>query len=250
MKILLLDVETAPAQAYIWSLWDKFVPLDRVIEPGYTLCWAAKWVGQRDVMFASTHHNGPDEMLAKLYALMNEADAIITYNGDRFDLPTINKELLERKWGPAAPTHSIDLYKTVKREFRLLSNKLDFVCKTLGLGTKVKHKGMELWKGCMDNDPASWRTMRTYNIRDVKLLEKLYHYLLPWIKQHPNHGLYTDADRPVCPNCGSSHVQSRGFSYTKTLKYHRWHCQSCGTWMRSRTNCSTPKDKANVLVKQ
>jgi len=249
IKILLLDIETAPGIAYIWSLWDKFIPIDRLISPGYTLCWAAKWLGKSDIIFRSVYHDGKDVMLSDLYNLLDEADAIITFNGDKFDLPTINREFLEAGITPPSPTHSIDLYKTVKSKFRLMSNKLDFVCQVLGIGSKVKHKGMSLWQECMSGVDKSWNTMRTYNRRDVILTEKLYKYLIPWIQQHPNHALFTDKDRPVCTNCGSHHVQSRGIQTTKTLEYKRFHCQNCGNWMRERTTCSTKQTRERTLVK-
>ena len=249
MRVLLIDIETAPGVAYIWSLWDKFIPIDRLIKPGYTLCWAAKWLGSSDIMFRSIYHDGKDVMLQELYDILSSADAVITFNGDKFDIPTINREFLEAGITPPSPAHSVDLYKTVKRRFRLMSNKLDFVCQTLGIGGKVKHKGMALWYECMSGVDKSWNKMRIYNRRDVVLLEKLYKYLLPWIQQHPNHALFTDKDRPVCTNCGSHHVQSRGIQTTKTLEYKRYHCQNCGNWMRERTTCSTKQTKARTLVK-
>jgi len=149
MRVLLIDIETAPGVAYIWSLWDKFIPIDRLIKPGYTLCWAAKWLGSSDIMFRSIYHDGKDVMLQELYDILSSADAVITFNGDKFDIPTINREFLEAGITPPSPAHSVDLYKTVKRRFRLMSNKLDFVCQTLGIGGKVKHKGMALWYECM-----------------------------------------------------------------------------------------------------
>ena len=51
MKKLILDIETAPHRVYAWGLWDQNIYIDQIEEPGYTLCWAAKWHGKNKVMF-------------------------------------------------------------------------------------------------------------------------------------------------------------------------------------------------------
>lgn len=250
MKILHLDIETAPHIAYIWGLRDKFIPLDRLIEPGYTMCWAAKWHGGRNpVMFRSLFEHGKEETIHSVHALLEEADAVVHYNGNKFDIPTLNQEFMFMGLNPPAPSKHIDLLRTARSRFRLPSNKLDYVAQVLGLGNKVKHKGMTLWHECMQGDEKAWNTMKRYNKKDVLLLERVYNKLLPWIPNHPNRALYVDSpDKPVCPSCGSTHIHSRGVERTKTMVYRRFQCQSCGTWARGRTNITSPEHKAHTLV--
>lgn len=246
----MLDIETAPNTAFVWGLWDRFVPIDRLVESGYTLCWAAKWLGQKEVMFDSLYESGTTGMLKRIHKLMEEADAIVTYNGAKFDLPTLNREFIIHGLEPPAPYKSIDLLKTVRKQFRFTSNKLDYVCEVLGLGNKVKHKGMSLWVGCMDNDPASWVTMEEYNRGDVILLEDLYLKVLPWIPNHPNHGLYIDdleEDEHICPNCGGNDAKPRGFAYTGTGKYQRYKCGDCAKWFRGRTSL-VPRNEGKAIM--
>jgi RNase P subunit RPR2 len=100
----------------------------------------------------------------------------------------------------------------------------------------------------MAGDEKAWRMMKKYNCQDVKLLEKVYLKLLPWIHNHPNMNLFNRADRPVCTNCGSHHLQSRGYSRTKTQVYRRWQCTDCGKWQRGKVNDTTPEQKRNTLV--
>lgn len=250
MRLLHLDIETAPHIAYIWGFRDKFIPIDRMIEPGYTLCWSAKWHGAKNpVLFKSIYKHGKEEMLYAIHELMSQADAIAHYNGNKFDIPILNQEFMLLKMDPPAPAKQIDLLQTARRRFRLPSNKLDYVAQVLGLGNKTKHKGMQMWHDCMQGDERAWKTMETYNKRDVRLLERVYNRLRPWIINHPNMALYMDnPNKPVCPSCGSTHVQSRGVEHTKTMTYRRFQCQSCGTWSRSRTNITSPEHKANTLV--
>ncbi len=234
-RILLLDIETAPHRVYAWGLWGQDIHLDQIEAPGYTLCWAAKWLGPRQkMMFASVYAQGRDLMLENIYDLINEADIVVHYNGTKFDMPTLNKEFLIEGWSPPLVYKQVDLLYTARRQFRLASNKLDWVAQSLGLGKKTRHKGMELWRDCMAGDMAAWQVMERYNKRDVVLLEKVYNALLPWITDHPNLALYTGENRPACTNCGSLHVIKRGYYYAKTRRYRRWSCADCGANMRAR----------------
>lgn len=212
------------------------------------MCVASKWHKQSGVNFLAEWQEGHKEMMLALRDLMTEADLVVHYNGDKFDLPTINKEFVYYGITPPAPYKSLDLYKIVRRNFRFPSNKLDYVSQQLGLGAKTKHEGFDLWVKCMEGKEVAQKKMERYNKRDVFLLEKLYKHLLPWVNNHPSYALYADSSRPLCSNCGSHHVQSRGYAYTKTMRYRRWECQSCGKWMRSKVNETTANQKLNTLV--
>ncbi len=233
-RILLLDIETAPHRVYAWGLWGQDIYLDQIEAPGYTLCWAAKWLGRREMQFASVHRDGRKAMLKRIYRLIEEADIVVHYNGTKFDMPTLNKEFVIEGWPPPSSYKQIDLLLTARRQFRLASNKLDWVARSLGLGRKMKHKGMELWRGCMAGDPASWRIMERYNKRDVGVLEKVYLALRSWVVNHPNVALYTGEKRPACTNCGSLRVIRRGYYYAKSRRYRRFSCKDCGANMRAR----------------
>lgn len=230
MKLLLLDIETAPHLSATWGLYDQNVALDQLLEPGYTLCWAAKWHGDKEVMFESIV-TGERKMVRRVHKLLGEADAVCHYNGTKFDIPTLNKEFLLQDLKPPAPFREIDLLKTARQRFKLASNKLDFVAQELGLGAKTKHKGMALWLGCMKKNPEDWKVMETYNKQDVLLLEKVYDRLLPWIVGHPNLSVMEDAE--CCPKCGSESFQARGRAISAGGVYSRFQCNDCGGWFKA-----------------
>ena len=248
MDILQIDIETAPHLAAIWGPRQTYISPDNVIEAGYTLCFAAKWYGKPGVEFYSTYHDGNETMVKAAWDLLNRADAVIHYNGTKFDIPTLNGDFLECGLGVPAPYHEIDLLKTVRQRFRKYSNKLDEVAKWLSLGSKVQHKGLQLWLECMGGDAAAWRKMRQYNIQDVRLLERVYNELQDWIKTHPNHALYTDDTRPCCPKCGSRQLTRQGYAHTKTQTYQQFKCKKCGSWSRKRTTALAPDKREGVLV--
>lgn len=230
MKILLLDIETAPHLVTVWGLFQQNVAINQIIQPGHTLSWAAKWHGKREIMFDSVQKSKPRQMVRRIHELLAEADAVVHYNGTKFDIPCLNKEFLLHGFQPPAPYKQVDLLRTARSKFRLASNKLDFVAQSLGLGKKTQHKGHDLWLGCMNKDPASWRVMERYNKQDVVLLERVYDRLLPWIRHHPNHA--QDGGH-VCPKCASPKLQARGFAVSTTRRYQRWQCTSCGAWSQS-----------------
>lgn len=227
MKILILDIETAPSLAYVWKLWDENIPLDRLISSGYLLCYAAKWHKKKEVIFKDKRDS---DMHQSIHDLMSEADAIVHYNGNRFDIPILNKELLMQGMSPPSPAKQIDLFQVVKSKFKFTSNRLDHVTQELGLGGKSGHSGFKTWIGAMNDDEKAWNSMRKYNIQDIKITEKLYNRLLPWIEGHPNHNLY---EGNGCPSCGKDTLIRRGLARTPTRLFQRWHCKSCGRWCRS-----------------
>jgi hypothetical protein len=234
LKLLFLDIETAPNVAWVWGIFKENIPIDRIISSGYVLCWAAKWLGSDDLLFDSIYKSGSKRMLKSIHKLLDEADAVVHYYGSRFDIPTLNKEFLLNGLTPPSTYKQIDLLKVARAQFKFTSNKLDYVAQQLGVGKKVKHAGYELWIKCMDKDPAAWDQMESYNKHDVVLLEAVYHRLLPWIPNHPNYALYSPQGAEVCPNCGSEHLTKRGFSYSAASKYQRYQCKGCGAWSRSK----------------
>jgi|TARA_R110000796_G_scaffold64443_4_gene149315 DNA polymerase elongation subunit (family B) len=244
-KILVLDIETSPNIGMHWGLWQQNISINQLIESSTILCWAAKWVGDRKVHFASILESSPKEMIKKIHKLVDEADAIITYNGKRFDMPTLNREFLLHKLPPPSPYKDIDLLQTARSKFRFVSNKLDYVAGELGVGQKTSHEGMPLWSNCMAKDKKSWKLMKKYNINDVKLTEEVYLKLQGWLVTPFNHNTHSHGH--VCPSCGGTHLQKRGFSIVGANSYQRFQCIDCGKW--SKSNKASKELKKDSFIK-
>lgn len=226
-KILMLDIETVPGQGYLWSLFDNFVPLERLIAPGRVVCWAAQWYGSKEVHFgAEWHEGGAAAMLGRLHTMMTEADAIITYNGDKFDLPKLHGEFIRLRLPPLPKIPSIDLYRKAKK-LGLMSGKLEYVAKYFNIGQKIKTAGFRLWVGVMNSDPKDQARMERYNKQDTRLLGRLYRLMRPYLDNHPYLGIGSGAE---CPHCGSRKVHKRGIRRTKAFFIERLHCRTCGAW--------------------
>lgn len=231
MKILCYDLETQPTTAYVWAAWKQNVAPIQVLDHGKVITWSAKWVGEKQTYFGAEWEptlNGKD-FIERLYDMMNEADALLTYNGDSFDQKVFNTELMKRRLPPAAPSKSIDMYKVVKQRFRLFHSRMDTVAAALGIEGKTDTGGFELWKGVMEGDPKARKKMEKYNRQDIKVLEDIYNILRGWIKNHP-----VQEGSETCPNCGGTKFQRRGTYKTKVNVYQRYQCKDCGSWHRSR----------------
>ena len=181
-------------------------------------------------MFDSVFHSSEKKMLKGIHRLLSEADVVVSYNGKKFDVPTLNKEFLLNDMPPPAPYRQIDMLQVSRGNFRFQSQKLDNVAQALGLGQKTSHEGFQLWVKCMKRDPKAWAKMKAYNMNDVVLLENVYNRMLPWIKNHPNANLYND--RPGCARCGSDKVTARGTAKTISGVYQRYQCNGCGGWLK------------------
>jgi uncharacterized protein len=227
----LLDIETAPMLADVWGLFNQNIGLNQLRDGGGLLCFTSKWLGEDHVTFRSDHRHGLDEMLRVAHMQLEAADAVVGWNTRRFDLPKFNTEFIQKGLRPPSPYQHIDLLDTAKKRFAFPSNKLQYVSTALGFKGKVSHEGHGLWVKCMEGDEEAWRLMEEYNRQDVQLLEDLYWKFQPWIVNHPSRAAFNDAD--VCVNCGSEHLQKRGYARTAQSTYQRYQCQACGAWSRS-----------------
>jgi DNA polymerase elongation subunit (family B) len=238
-RILILDIETAPNIAYVWRFFKENVGAKQVIQNSYMLSYAAKWLNDDRVFYEDLSNQHEAEMLKKLHPLLDEADIVVAHNGDGFDLPHIQGRFLMHNIKPPAPYKQVDTVKVARKEFNFPSNSLEYLSNVLDLvikkGQHKKFPGFELWLGVLRNDPEAWAEMKKYNIDDILVLEQLYLKMLPYMRFHPNVGVFDDnGEEHVCPKCGGKHVQKRGFAYTNVGKYQRFQCNGCGGWSRSR----------------
>ena len=100
MKILFVDIETAPNLAYCWGLFDQNISHDQLEESSYILCWSAKWYGKPKIHFASAEKKTAQNVLKPIHALLDEADIVIHFNGKKFDVPVLNREFVKHGLTP------------------------------------------------------------------------------------------------------------------------------------------------------
>lgn len=226
-RILLIDIETVPGIGYVWNQRDKFMPIERLKEPGRAVCAAYQWLGETEVHFAAEwKEGGRKAFLTEVRDALMAADAVVTYNGEGFDFPVMLGEFLVENILPPGPLTSIDLYKVISK-MRFFSGKLAYIAPLLKIGAKVKHEGFSLWPKVMARDPKALEKMERYNKQDTRLLARGYKRMRPFIYNHP---YIRVPQEKACSVCGSHHLQHRGARYTKSYRIERFQCMKCGSW--------------------
>lgn len=239
-RILILDIETTPMQAYVWKRWKENISLDQTIAEWFMICWSAKWLGEGGTFGDCCT---PDEMLEEddmricysLWNVLNEADIVIAHNGSHFDIPMINSRLAIHGFLPPSPYRQIDTLDVAKKSFKFSSNKLD----ALAGYFNIEHKDptdFKLWKACMEGDQEALNYMFSYNKKDVEILEQVYYKIRPWIKNHPNLATINMTKELLCPVCGSHNVIPipGKFSGTAISQYQVYRCKDCFAVVRGR----------------
>ncbi|SRR6266498_794693 len=251
-KLLFVDIETRPTEAYTWSLFKANIGVNQIIRPGGMMCFAATWSGSEHPMeFYSDWKDGHEGMVIRAWELLDQADAVCHYYGSAFDVKHLNAEFLLQGFPPPSPFKQIDLKLAVSKQFRFPSNKLQFVAEVLGLQGKEEHEGFNLWAKCLDETHPdhlnALARMESYNKRDVELLEECYEILLPWLPFVPNRHLY-EMGRG-CPACGANaeFVVDAGYYYTSLSKFTQFRCTVCDSYCRSSKRESGVKVQGSVL---
>lgn len=238
-RVLFLDIETAPAVGFFWGKTYQ-TDIIKVIRPSFMLSFAYQWQDKGAVKFVGLPEVTPHYevnlendffLLKALHKVMDEADVIIAHNGDRFDLPTIQARFARYNMAPPRPYKTIDTYLVCKREFRIESNRLNFVAQYLGIGEKIPHTGLDLWERCMKGDTLAWGVMERYNKHDIYLLKEVYARIRSFIRNHPDLTVYDFADR-TCPTCRSTHVNIRGYGMNAKSQYVMFGCVDCGKYFK------------------
>jgi hypothetical protein len=253
-KILILDIETAPVQGYVWRLWKQNVYIDQVESDWFMLSWAAKWLFDSeifsDVLTPEESLSEDDERISKsMWEFVDHADVIIGHNVDAFDMPKLNTRWLIHGINPPSPYRTVDTKKEAKKRFLFSSNKLDFIARVLGTPVKMDDGGFNTWKGCIHGEKDSLLLMEEYNREDINVTEEVYLKLRPWIKNHPNLGLYYNDDGIRCRVCGSENLTwEDGKCYATPLnKYSVVRCDECGAIGRARESAITKNKNKSLL---
>jgi len=259
VKVLCFDLETFPILGAVWSLWNNNVGISQIERDWSILSYAAKWVGSgmivENVMYNDVRFqadiNDDTILLAELWELLNEADIVLTKNGDRFDIPKLNARFVMNGFPPPSHYKSIDLDKICKRHFGFTSRKLEYLSSELNEKfKKLKHSkfaGYEMWKQCLARNIEAFDECKEYNKHDVLATEELYYTLAPWSDKLPSFHLYSENEEWKC-NCGNTKVKHVGYAYTALSKFDKYQCTACNKNIRGRTNLLTAEQKQAIMM--
>lgn len=252
-KVLTLDIETAPITAYTWGLYKQNIGLNQIKTDWHLLAWAAKWLGEKDVHYMDNRRakNVTDDkrILKGLIALLNQADIVVTQNGEQFDLKKINARAVINRLPPVKPVASTDILKEGRKVFSFTSHKLEYVADKINRKyKKLKHEkypGFELWAAILKGDQRAWKEMEIYTKYDVLSTEEIYTTIQGWIATQAISSFHDDS-KMRC-RCGSTNLWKEGYAYTPAGKYQIYRCKDCGKWPRSPINLLSAEKRRNTL---
>ena len=228
-RVLTIDIERVPGVARAFDSRVEWIRPDMWVTPPRTVCFAARWYGDKTPLFSAEWAG--DDLARASWALFDEADAVITYNGDKFDIPHLKAAWFETGLGPPRPFKSIDLIKSV-RQFKFPSSSLDYVTRRLGRPGKVHKYDVAEAEAAVNGDEHAQKAFRRYNVGDVELTEWLHDRLLGWMPTHPHLGAPTD-DK-VCNQCGSDKLKLQATRYRAVvIDYALFRCDKCGANVRA-----------------
>ena len=121
----------------------------------------------------NTYDSFLQEDFPRLWTLLEKADMFITYNGDHFDIPLLNKYYKKAEHGDLTKIRSLDILKEIKNSYGRRM-KLDQVAEgTLGVNKSANGLEAIVW----------WRNgeiekIKKYCLDDVRITKDVYEYAL------------------------------------------------------------------------
>lgn len=254
-KILVFDIETAPITAYTWGIYDQNIGLNQIKDDWYILSWGAKWYGDpaNKVMYQDNSKAKDirnDKSLVKgLWKLLDEAEIVITQNGDKFDIKKFNARAAAHGLPPVGSFKSTDTLKESKKVFSFTSHKLEYMTNLLNKKyKKLKHEeypGFDLWKAILEGDKRAWVVMKKYCIHDVLATEELYQNIQGWIKTQNLASYY--ADTKLRCHCGSLNIKPYEVRRLASGHFQGYKCQDCGKRLQGKTNLLSVEKRKSLL---
>lgn len=233
IRRLFWDIETSPNVCLSFRIGYNVTLLpESIVKERAIICIGYKWEDDDHVTVLRWDAHQNDKALLKAFVkVANEADEMVAYNGDRYDIGWFRTRLLKHGYTPRPGYKTVDPLQWAKRLLNFNSNKLDYVAQYLGVGKKHK-TGFDLWKRiAWGRDADALKQMCDYCAQDVRVLEKVWAKLRLIAPAKTHAGVLAGGDRWTCPHCGSANVQKHKTRYTAAgTAYHQMVCKDCGAF--------------------
>ncbi len=234
LKISFVDVETSLKKSQHFQTRKVTIPWDCVEEDTKILTWAAKDLYTGEIEHDSCHYHAGNkrsittdlQVTKSLLKHLNKCDIVVWHYGNGFDHPIIKSRQMQLGLKAPKPFKSVDTLVGAAG-IGFTSKKLDALGHYLGVGRKVPHSGLQLWKDYQRGVKEAQEKMVEYNIGDVDLLKDVYLKLLPTMMNHPN--LSVMLEERVCSQCGQPDIkETKGQYMYYSKKYALHECNTCG----------------------
>ena len=257
VKALTIDIERLPGQVSVQHrgftidgpVWDlnalkhvigRRIHADDVIEWPRTICAAARWYGEEDVMFAAEWEvGGYDAFMRQVWSWVDEADILIGHNMAAFDSKHLMSGWAEMGLPAPSPFKVIDTLKIARGSLNMESNTLDSLAKRLGVESKSDKYDVRVAQAAVNGDREAQARIEDYNRGDIVASEALFDRLRPYAKGIPHLGMWTD-DELACPSCGSTMAATGKTVHANVQRYEHLTCPNCGSHARGTATLKNP----------
>ena len=257
VKALTIDIERLPGQVSVQHrgftidgpVWDlnalkhiigRRIHADDVIEWPRTICAAARWYGEEDVMFAAEWEvGGYDAFMREVWSWVDEADILIGHNMAAFDSKHLMSGWAEMGLPAPSPFKVIDTLKIARGSLNMESNTLDSLAKRLGVEAKSDKYDVRVAQAAVAGDKDAQARIEGYNRGDIVASEALFDRLRPYARNIPHLGMWTD-DELACPSCGSTMTATGKTVHANVQRYEHLHCPNCGAHARGTARLKNP----------
>lgn len=178
-RIGFLDIETTNLKG------DFGIVLSWCIKPSDSDKMLESVITKKDLESAKAGDEDKKVVRACLEALP-EFDKVVGYYSKRFDVPFLRTRALSMnlEFPTYGTLNHVDLYDTIKRRFKMSSNRLEQACRVL-LGksdkTKIEYK---YWRAAGRGEANALRYVLDHNRKDVLDLEKLYNKTIEFTRKN------------------------------------------------------------------
>lgn len=233
VKRLIWDIEVSPNIVLAFRAgYDQNINHDAIVLERKVICIGYKWEYDDETHILVWDKDQDDkELLRKFLRIANEADELVAHYGDRFDLPWFRGRCLIHGFEPLPSYKTVDTKSWASKHFEFNSNKLDYLADVLGYGKKTKMEFDDWKKILMDKCQSSLKKMCDYCMRDVVLLERVFHRLQPYMKPKTHAGVFSGGEKWTCSHCGGDDLVRSKIRVTSTgTIQHQMKCSCCGSY--------------------
>jgi len=207
MKRLFFDIETSPNVVLSWGVGRKIsIDYSNIIKERAIICVCWKWEGSSKVYSLEWDKGDDKKLLEDFIKVLNNADESIAHNGDRFDIKWLRTRCVFHQIEMPPKIKTLDTLKKARGAFYFNSNRLDYIGDYLGVGQKIE-TSYGLWKDiALNNCSKAMKKMVDYCKEDVRLLERVYKRLSPYITHNTHAAVLAGGEKWQCPECGTVDV--------------------------------------------
>jgi hypothetical protein len=251
-KVLIFDLEVAPAIAYTYNFREAFINPENIIQMPYILSYAAKWLDSDEIFYGDTRNTPKNDkhLLDELGELINEAHWVVGHNMKKFDLPTAKGRMIIEEMLPVKDIAVFDTFKIAFKHFKFPFYKLGELAKYLKCEKeKLSHSrfpGTSLFTEADKGNPEAFIEMEEYCKMDVIVTEEVFKKLMPW---EPSINFGSNFQKAICV-CGGEKFYKNGIKYLKSGAFQIWRCvnKNCGKHFVGKDNL-LHKDIRKQLLK-